>query len=162
LRKTYDWRIQRANRASPAEIAFRHQHFEHLATILPLLQDAGVSIMAGTDAGFLNSFDYPGIGLHDELGLFVKSGLTPAQTLTAATRAGPAWFGLLDQYGSIANGKVADLVLLDANPLTDIAATRAIHAVILHGRLFDRPALDGLLNNVRDKVAAWNREAVKR
>ena len=162
LRKTYDWRIERASRASPAEIAFRHQHFEHLASILPLLQQAGVNIMAGTDAGFLNSFDYPGIGLHEELSLFVKSGLTPAQALIAATRAGPAWFGLLDQYGGISNGKVADLVLLDGNPLEDIAATRAIRAVVLHGRLFDRPALEKLLKDTRDKVSVWNREAAVR
>lgn len=159
LRKTYDWRIARANRASPAEIAFRHQHFEHLGAILPLLQAAGVSIMAGTDAGFLNSFDYPGIGLHDELNLFVKYGLTPAQTLIAATRAGPAWFGLLDQYGGITTGKVADLVLLDRNPLEDIASTRAIRAVVLRGRVFDRPALDALLKKTHDTVADWNRQA---
>jgi imidazolonepropionase-like amidohydrolase len=162
LRKTYDWRIERANRASPAEIVFRHQHFEHLASTLPLLQQAGVSIMAGTDAGFLNSFDYPGIGLHEELSLFVKSGLTPSQALIAATRAGPAWFGLLDQYGGISNGKVADLVLLDGNPLEDIAATRTIRAVILHGRLFDRPALDKLLSDTRDKVSVWNRQTALR
>jgi imidazolonepropionase-like amidohydrolase len=162
LRKTYDWRIERASRASPAEIAFRHQHFEHLASILPLLQQAGVSIMAGTDAGFLNSFDYPGIGLHEELSLFVKSGLTPPQALIAATRAGPAWFGLLDQYGSISNGRVADLLLLDGNPLEDISATRTIRAVVLHGRFFDRPALDKLLKDTRDKVAGWNRETSAR
>jgi hypothetical protein len=162
LRKTYDWRIERANRASPAEIGFRHQHFEHLASILPLLQQAGVSIMAGTDAGFLNSFDYPGIGLHEELSLFVKSGLTPAQALIAATRAGPSWFGLLDQYGGISTGKVADLVLLDGNPIEDIAATRAIRAVVLHGRLFDRPALEKLLKDTRDKVSVWNRQAAAR
>jgi hypothetical protein len=162
LRKTYDWRIARANRASPAEIDFRHQHFEHLVSILPLLQAAGVSIMAGTDAGFLNSFDYPGIGLHEELSLFVKSGLTAPQALIAATRAGPAWFGLLDQYGSITTGRVADLVLLDGNPLEDITATRAIRAVVLRGRLFDRPALDTLLKKTRDKVSEWNRQAAAR
>jgi hypothetical protein len=138
LRKTYDWRIQRANRATPAEVEYRHQHFAHLAAILPLLQQAGVTIMAGTDAGFLNSFDYPGIGLHDELSLFVKSGLTASQALASATRAGPAWFGLADQYGGVSTGKVADLVLLDQDPLKDIQATRAIRAVVLRGRLLDR------------------------
>jgi imidazolonepropionase-like amidohydrolase len=59
-----------------------------------------VAVMAGTDAGFLNSFNYPGIGLHDELALYVEKGLTPAQALTAASRAGPAWFGRLDCYGA--------------------------------------------------------------
>jgi Amidohydrolase family len=158
LRKTYDWRIERASRATAAEVAFRHQHFAHLASILPVLQQAGVSIMAGTDAGFLNSYDYPGIGLHEELSLFVKSGLTPPQALAAATRAGPAWFGLLDQYGSISTGKIADLVLLETNPLEDISATRAIRAVLLRGQLFDRAALDKLLKGTHDKVAVWNRQ----
>jgi pimeloyl-ACP methyl ester carboxylesterase len=59
-----------------------------------------VAVMAGTDAGFLNSFNYPGIGLHDELALYVEKGLTPAKALTAASRAGPAWFGRLDCYGA--------------------------------------------------------------
>jgi imidazolonepropionase-like amidohydrolase len=72
LRKTYAWRIQRAASATPAEITLRHEHFDRMAAILPMLQQAGVTIMAGTDAGFLNSFDYPGSGLHDELALFVK------------------------------------------------------------------------------------------
>lgn len=125
------------------------------------MEAAGVTIMAGTDAGFLNSFNYPGIGLHDELALFVEKGLTPAQALVSATRAGPAWFGKLDRYGSIDRGKAADLVLLDRNPLEDIAATRAIHAVILRGTVHDRAALDRMLAETRAKVAAWNAKAAK-
>ncbi len=156
LRKTYDWRIQRAAQADAAAIAARHAHFNRMAAILPLLQKAGVTIIAGTDAGFLNSFNYPGIGLHDEMALFVKEGLTPAQALSAATRAGPAWFGQLDRYGSIAPGKAADLVLLDRNPLDDIAATRAIATVVMRGKAYDRAALDAMLAKTRDQVAAWN------
>lgn len=156
LRKTYEWRIQRANHATPEEVQYRHKHFEHLAAILPLLQAQKVTIMAGTDAGFLNSFDYPGIGLHEELSLFVKSGLTAPQALASATRAGPAWFGLADQYGSITTNKIADLVLLKENPLKDIEATRKIAAVVLRGKLLDRPTLDGMLKEVEGKVARWN------
>jgi imidazolonepropionase-like amidohydrolase len=156
LRKTYDWRIQRAASATPAEIAARHSHYDRVAAILPLLQKAGVTVMAGTDAGFLNSFDYPGIGLHDELSLYVKVGLTPAQALSAATRAGPAWFDQLGHYGSVAPGKAADLVLLDRNPLRNIAATRAIRLVILRGKAFDRVALDAMLAETRKTVARWN------
>jgi imidazolonepropionase-like amidohydrolase len=155
LIKTYDWRIERAAKATPAEVAARHAHYEKMAAILPLLQKAGVPIMAGTDAGFLNTYDYPGFGLHDELTLFVQNGLTPAQALASATRNGAAWFGKLDRYGAIAPNKAADLVILTRNPLEDIAATRAIDAVILRGRLFDRAALDGLLADTRAKVAAW-------
>ena len=124
-----------------------------------LMQQAGVTIMAGTDAGFLNSFNYPGIGLHDELALYVEKGLTPQQALSSATRAGPAWFGELNGYGAIDKSKAADMVLLDRNPLADIGATRAIRAVILRGTLHDRASLDRMLSEARSKVAAWNEEA---
>lgn len=153
LRKTYEWRVERAAQADAAAIAARHAHFERVAAVLPMLQEAGVTIMAGTDAGFLNSFNYPGTGLHDELALFVKEGLTPAQALSSATRAGPAWFDRLDRYGAIGSGKAADLVLLDRNPLEDIGATRAIRAVILRGTVHDRAALDRMLSETRAKVA---------
>ncbi len=156
LRKTYEWRIERAAKADAAAVEARHAHFQRMAAVLPLLEKAGVTVIAGTDAGFLNSFNYPGIGLHDELDLFVKEGLTPAQALSAATRAGPAWFGLLGRYGAVAPGKAADLVLLDRNPLKDIAATRAIRAVIMNGKLYDRTALDGMLTDTKNKVATWN------
>lgn len=160
LRATYQWRIDRAARDDAAAIALRHARFQRVARILPMLAAAGVPIMAGTDAGFLNSFNYPGVGLHDELGLFVASGLTPAQALASATRTGPAWFGQLDRYGAIKPGMAADLVLLDRNPLQDIAATRAIHMVVLRGKTFDRDALNSMLADTRAKVAAWNAAAV--
>lgn len=159
LRATYNWRVERAAKADAAAIAARHAHFEREAAVLPMLEAAGVTIMAGTDAGFLNSFNYPGIGLHDELALFVDKGLTPAQALVSATRAGPDWFGKLDRYGSVDRGKAADLVLLDRNPLEDIAATRSIHTVILRGAVHDRAALDAMLADTRAKVAAWNATA---
>jgi imidazolonepropionase-like amidohydrolase len=142
LRKTYDWRVGRAAKATAAEVADRHAHFERMAAILPMLQRAGVTIMAGTDAGFLNSFDYPGIGLHDELGMYVKYGMTAPQALSSATRAGAAWFGQLDR-----------------NPLKDIAATRAIRNVVLRGKAYDRAALDAMLADTRAKVAVWDAKA---
>jgi imidazolonepropionase-like amidohydrolase len=156
LRKTYDWRVERAAKADAAAVKARHEHFDRMAAVLPLLEKAGVTIIAGTDAGFLNSFNYPGIGLHDELSLFVDKGLTPAEALSAATRAGPAWFGQLDRYGAVEPGKAADLVLLDRDPLKDIAATRAIRAVVMNGKLYDRTALDGMLTETKAKVATWN------
>ena len=161
LRATYAWRVERAAKADAAAIAKRHAAFEREAAVLPMLQAAGVTIMAGTDAGFLNSFNYPGIALHEELALFVEKGLTPAQALASATRAGPAWFGKLDRYGSIETGKAADLVLLDRNPLEDIGATRAIHAVVLRGSVYDRAALDKLLAETRAKVATWDAQAAQ-
>lgn len=161
LRKTYDWRIERAAKADAAAIAARHAHSDAVGSVLPMLAEAGVPIIAGTDAGFLNSFNYPGFGLHDEIELFTKRGLTPAQALASATRAGPAWFGWLDRYGAVKPGMAADLVLLDKNPLQDIAATRAIDTVVMRGQVHDRAALDKMLADTRAKVAAWNREVAK-
>ncbi|WP_245836552.1 amidohydrolase family protein [Sphingopyxis indica] len=161
LRATYQWRVDRAANADAAGIAARHAEYEHEASVLPMLQKAGVTIMAGTDAGFLNSYNYPGIALHQELAIFVDKGLTPAEALASATRAGPAWFGKLDRYGAVEAGKAADLVLLDRNPLEDIGATRAIRAVVLRGAVYDRAALDKMLADTRSKVAAWDAAAAK-
>jgi imidazolonepropionase-like amidohydrolase len=161
LRATYAWRVERAAKADAAAIAARHAQFESEAAVLPMLQRAGVTIMAGTDAGFLNSFNYTGLALHQELALFVEKGLTPAQALAAATRAGPAWFGKLDRYGAVEAGKAADLVLLDRNPLQDIDATRAIRTVVMRGTPYDRAALDKMLADTRAKVAAWDAQAAK-
>ncbi len=161
LRRTYAWRVERAASATPEQIQARHARHARVAAVLPLLQEAGVRIMAGTDAGFLNSYNYPGIGLHNELALYVRHGLTPAQALATATRNGPAWFGRLDRYGAIAAGRAADLVLLERNPLQDIGATRGIDTVVMRGVVYDRAALDAMLAGVRARVAAWNAEVAR-
>jgi len=110
------------------------------------LKEAGVRLLAGTDTP--QPFVYPGFSLHDELGLMVKSGLTPLEALQTATINPAEYFGMHGALGSIEKGMIADLVLLDANPLADIANTRRINAVIANGRLFDRAALNGLLAHV--------------
>ena len=95
---------------------------------------AGVKIMAGTDGPLSDA----GPALHRELALLVQSGLTPLAAIQAAT-TGPAEFiGKLDQYGSIVPGKVADILILDGNPLVDIANSKRISAVVLGGKLVDR------------------------
>lgn len=105
---------------------------------------AGVAMMAGTDIGA--PLLVPGFSLHDELALLVSAaGLTPLQALQAATLTPARVLGLADSLGSVEAGKIADLVLLDANPLEDIRNTRRIHAVVANGRLLDRTTLDRLL-----------------
>ncbi len=106
---------------------------------------AGVPVMVGTDSN--DSFVFPGFSVHDELEELIKAGLTPAQALAAATRSGAEYLGRTNDLGSVDVGRVADLVLLDANPLTDIRNTRRIHAVVLAGRYYARPALDSLLSS---------------
>jgi len=95
---------------------------------------AGVEFLAGTDAG-PNTPLSPGTGLHDELELLVESGFTPMEALQAATRNPARYFGKLQEMGTLEPGKVADLLLLEANPLDDIRNTRKIGMVILRGRI---------------------------
>jgi imidazolonepropionase-like amidohydrolase len=115
--------------------------FRELQAVTRMMHDAGVTLLAGTDVSFINA---PGFSLHDELELLVGAGLPPVAALRAATSAPAAVFPKL-QTGSIAPGRRADLVLLDANPLIDIRNARRIRAVILAGKFFDRPTLDRLL-----------------
>jgi imidazolonepropionase-like amidohydrolase len=104
--------------------------------ITVILNDAGVPIMTGTD----------NVGtIHDELALLVEAGLTPLQALQAATLNPARFVEQLDEMGTIEPGKLADLVLLDANPLDDITNTQKIRAVVANGRLYRRADLDGLL-----------------
>jgi hypothetical protein len=110
------------------------------------LRDAGVRLLAGTDMPL--AFMYPGFSLHDELELLVRSGLTPLEALRAATYNPAEYLGALDSLGTVGQGKLADLVLLDADPLLDIRNTRRISTVIANGRLFDRAARAGLLSHV--------------
>ena len=99
--------------------------------MLPPMRAAGLGFLAGTDFG--DPFLYPGASLHDELAELVASGLTPMEALQAATRNAAAFFGTVDSAGTIERGKVADLILLEADPLADIRNTRRIAAVVVHG-----------------------------
>jgi imidazolonepropionase-like amidohydrolase len=114
------------------------------------LRKAGVKLLAGTDAP--QAFIYPGFSLHDELALLVRSGLTPLEALRTATYNPAEFLGALDSLGTVANGKIADLILLDANPLTDIRNTRRIAVVIANGRVFDQAARAQLLDHVASAV----------
>jgi imidazolonepropionase-like amidohydrolase len=105
-------------------------------------RSSGLPVLAGTDAA---GIIWPGPSLHKEMGLLVKGGLTPLAALQAATLNPAQALHATDSLGTVAPGKLADLVLLDANPLADITNTKAIHAVVANGRYFGRPVLDSLL-----------------
>jgi len=117
--------------------------FKKEVEIVGAMQRAGVPLLAGTDTG--NPFCFPGFSLHDELALMVIGGLTPVEALRAATLNPAKFLGLDKTLGTIEPGKIADLVLLDADPLADIRNTQRINAVISNGRLFDRKALNKML-----------------
>lgn len=104
---------------------------------------AGFPILAGTDT--TASFVFPGSIRHEEFALLVQAGLTPMQAPQVVTRRPADFLNNLESQGTVEQGKVADLLLFDANPLQDIHSTQKIRAVILRGNLLDGTALDGLL-----------------
>ena len=116
------------------------------------MQKAGVKILAGTDAPA--PYVFPGSSLHDELQLLVEAGLTPLEALQSATKSPAEFLHTAKDSGTVAKGKFADLVLLDANPLDDIRNTRKIHAVILRGKLLDRATFDQLLADAKSFAAS--------
>jgi len=136
------WNFRLANR-SGGDDAVEKKVLQKQFEIVGAMQKAGVPILAGTDTG--NPFCFPGFSLHEELALLVIAGLTPVEALRSATLNPAKFFGLDQTLGTIEQGKIADLVLLDANPLLDIRNTQRINAVVSNGRLFDRKALDKLL-----------------
>ena len=105
------------------------------AEVVGAMHAAGVHVMAGTDAPLRNS--PPGFGLHEELAWLVRSGLSPLDALRAATLEPARFLAMDDSLGTIEAGKVADLVLLDADPLADIANTRRIVLVVANGRPYE-------------------------
>jgi hypothetical protein len=107
-----------------------------------LLKEAGMVLLAGTDVGV--PLQVPGISLHLELAKLVEAGLTPLEALQAATLNPARVLGLADSLGTVEPGKLADLVLLDGNPLEDIGNTQKIVAVVADGRLSRRADLDRL------------------
>lgn len=119
-------------------------HFQHDVTLAQ--HRAGVPLLAGSDAGTTGVF--AGFGLHDELEVLVAIGLTEAEALRTATLEPARYLEAVDTQGTVEVGKVADLVLLDANPLEDISNTQRIEAVVANGRYFDRQELDEILENV--------------
>ena len=121
-----------------------------------LANKAGVVLLAATDVDI--PMGVPGLSLHEELVRLVEAGLTPLEALQAATLNPARVLGLADSLGRIEPGKLADLVLLDANPLENIRNTQKIGAVVADGQLYRRADLDRLLA----EVEALNHKVEKR
>ena len=144
-----DWREQVSERGSVKDALIRRFYlpraFNGILSDLKEMHRAGVRILPGTDVAV--ALMYPGFSLRDELGYFVDMiGMTPVEALRSATRFAAEFSGMEDSLGTVEVGKVADVVLLDADPLVDIRHLGRIHAVIVGGRLFDRSRLDELLS----------------
>ena len=151
LRRTlWNHKAGKAKDRSAAGWELQRRLFRVDQRVIGDLHRAGVRLLAGSDAP--NPFAYYGFGIHDELALLVEAGLTPAEALRTATLNPAVFLAAEDSLGTVAPGKLADLVLLEANPLDDIRNTQRIRAVIVNGRHLDRETLDALIATAEKAV----------
>jgi imidazolonepropionase-like amidohydrolase len=138
-------------KTSSQEIADLKAEAARDVELVKAMRNSAVLFMAGSDGP--DPFVFPGFSLHDELDWLVKSGFTPLQALQAATSSPAQFLGKTEKYGVVETEHVADLVLLDANPLEDISNTRKIFGVVAVGKYYSRQDLDVMLQQV-EKLAA--------
>lgn len=152
---TEDWKPRRtmgSQRMMPS-LEIMQQLYQNDFQILTILIENKAQIIAGTD--YPNPWAFPGFSMHDELEIYVQAGMTPLQALQTAT-LNPAKVMKNDRIGSVEKGKLASLVLLNSNPLDDINALRSIESVILRGKVFNRSALDHMLDKTKKRAAMPN------
>ncbi|HET6890832.1 MAG TPA: amidohydrolase family protein [Pyrinomonadaceae bacterium] len=157
-----DWREQVEEANDQRRQAVRKIWDEVVRRDLREMHEAGMEVLVGSDVAVLNI--YPGSSLHDEMALFVSElGMTPAEVLERASSRSARFLRIADSVGTVERGKVADLVLLDANPLQDIRNTRCIAAVVVRGTFYDAQGLRQLLEAVRAapdrRVDDWGRKS---
>jgi imidazolonepropionase-like amidohydrolase len=124
--------------------------FDRNLELVGAMHRAGVGILAGTDV--LNPYCFPGFSIHNELEWLVKAGLSPMEALQTATLNPARYLGQTKDFGTVEPDKIADLVLLEGNPLVDIGNTRKIAAVVMRGKYFSGETLRKLAEDVR-KIA---------
>jgi imidazolonepropionase-like amidohydrolase len=143
------------------DVAVRRRFIEKELEVVQLLHRAGVPFLAGTDTP-AGVYIFPGFSLHEDLQRFVAAGFTPLEALQTATLNPAQFFGKEEQFGTIEKGKIADLVLLSANPLEDISNTQKIAAVIFDGHYYSRKALDKILASVEGTAGHAGRQVAGR
>ena len=135
------------------DLATRKRFVAKELEVVKAMHDAGIPFLAGTDTP-PGVYIFPGFSLHEELQRFVAAGFTPMEALQTATLNPAKFLGMEDRLGTIQKGKLADLVLLDANPLDDIRNTQKIAGVVANGRYFSRADLDKLLADAETAAGA--------
>jgi imidazolonepropionase-like amidohydrolase len=125
----------------------RRKFIDKELEVVQRLHKAGVPFLAGTDTP-PGVYIFPGFSLHEELQRFVAAGFTPLEALQTATINPARFFQMEDRLGTIENGKIADLVFLDANPLADVSNTQKVSGVVLNGRFLSRGDLQKMLQGV--------------
>lgn len=146
LRKEWDPR-KPENMFSAGEQEWWAQQYINDGKMTAAMHKGGVALLAGSDS--LDRYVFPGFALHRELELLTEAGMTPLEALRSATSDAAKFLGREGEFGAVANGAHADLVLLDENPLANISNTTKIFAVIREGVYLDRAALDRMLSQAR-------------
>ncbi|MFQ5925849.1 MAG: amidohydrolase family protein [Terriglobia bacterium] len=145
---TQEWEMRRTDRLQrPAKYFSKiKREYQKELILVSVMHRARVRFLTGSDVG--NPYLYPGFSLHDELALLVEAGFTPMKVLQAATRNAAEYLGLLESLGTVEERKIADLVLLEANPLEEISNTQRIAAVVVRGKLIPKSSLEAILADV--------------
>ncbi|MEX0290730.1 MAG: amidohydrolase family protein [Flavobacteriaceae bacterium] len=141
----------RLKHATPEDFENERQWYKKTLSVFKPMLDGGVRFLAGTD--YPNPYTFPGFGIHDELQIFVEeAGFSPLEALQTATINPAIYMQKESELGTVETGKLANLVVLDKNPLEDINNTRSVHAVLLYGQYLAGTDLKEDL----EKIAAHN------
>ncbi|MFD0797468.1 amidohydrolase family protein [Maribacter chungangensis] len=149
---TYNGRVQRALNASEQQTKDRKALQRFFGELAKSLHDSGVGLLAGSDSGAFNSYTYPGISLHEELAQMVRLGISPLEALKTSAYNGARFLKKDSDYGNIAAGKIADIVILKGNPLQDISQTQNISMVIKQGKAWEQKVLNDKLEALRNNT----------
>jgi imidazolonepropionase-like amidohydrolase len=161
-RQRTEWEAwtKRVSGLKPDAAAALKRHADWEVQLVRRMNEERVGLLAGTDVA--TEWTVPGVALHDELSALVEAGLTPLEALRTATLNPARYFEKTNEFGSVAKGLLADLVLIDGDPLADIRKTRRILAVVANGRYLDRPALDAMLATAERLVRSGNHDEIHR
>lgn len=140
------WKTEIADLVAGGQDPSIKEYADWMVNMIGEIHKAKIGIMAGTDCPIY--YLTPGLSLHEELALLVKAGLSPLEAIETATLKPAQYFDLEKELGLIEEGMLADLLILDANPLTDIRNTTEINAVVKQGRMYTRQELDAMLEEL--------------
>lgn len=147
IQKTYEGRIKRALNASDKARQDRKDLDTFFGVLAKSLHEAGVRLLAGSDSGAYNSYTYPGISLHKELEELVANGIPPLDALRSSAYNGADFLKKNTDYGTLAEGKLSDIVILEANPLENISNTKRVFCTVHGEKVFYKKDLDSLLRS---------------
>ncbi|WP_353780052.1 amidohydrolase family protein [Winogradskyella sp. 3972H.M.0a.05] len=139
------------NRDNEDFINIKKRLYKKYLDIVSKMNSKGVKLLAGTDMG-ANPLCFPGIGVYNELEAFVDADLSTLEALQTATINPAVFLEIQNDYGTVEEGKIADLVLLNENPLANISNVRSVNSVIQNGNVYDDSEISKIKKEIKDKI----------